>query len=168
MLAPLLVRLRPSPRLFVLSALSTLTMWLGQGCARVNNDRLTIGGEPVATLGPAEEAERLAPAAGPSLEHGSRDHWPSESIRVPVDPVEHRPRFTRAQPNYSDTPRDAGRHPTAGSALELSVGPAIQAWEAIAAPFHAAADFVLFIPRAIDEPPCAVVHSPATPRERAR
>lgn len=162
--------LRPSSRLIILSTLSTLTMWLGQGCAVVDNDRTTIGGDEVPALrGHAQRGGTGATAAdGPSLVAGSRDHWENAPIVVPIDGTKHHPHYTPAQPNYSSSTRSRGAYPTAESSLTLGSDAGLQAWEMIAAPFHGAADVVLFLPRAVLMPPGSVMSSPVDAMERHR
>ncbi|MBL8745168.1 MAG: hypothetical protein JNK58_02300 [Phycisphaerae bacterium] len=159
-------RLRPPQRLLILTSLSILTMWLGQGCGAVNRDsRVTIGGEVVPAL--TLNDDHMSPA-GPSLVAGARDHWEAGTIVVPIDGTEHHPHYTSLSPDYSHTRRSDGVFPSAESALILSSPAGPQVCEAIAAPFHCAADIVMFIPRAVMTPPMRVVISPSEPFERYR
>lgn len=159
------VRSDAAMRIIVLTTLSTLTLWLGQGCARVNRDRLTVGGEALPTM---TIAERPAEATSPSLIAGSRDHWAGHTIVVAVDGTEHQPTYTRLRPRYVESPRTMGVHPTSDSSLDLGspVGP--QVWEGFAAPFHAGLDVVMFIPRAIGAAPWSQTVSPSEPFQRYR
>lgn len=159
------IRLVPSSRILALTALSTLTLWLGQGCARVNENRLSIGGESIHTF---TKGEAPVAASGPSLIAGARDHWEPTSIVVPIDGTQHQPTYTRSQPNYQSTPRATGVHPTADSSLDLASPTGPQVWEAVAGPFHAASDIVLFIPRAFGAMPWTVTSSPSEPFQRSR
>lgn len=159
------IRLIPPSRILALTALSTLTLWLGQGCASVNQNRLSIGGEPVPAF---TRIEAHAPAGGPSLIAGTRDHWEATTIVVPVDGTRHQPTYTRSQPNYQSTPRATGVHPDADSALDLASPGGPQFWEAVAGPFHAASDIVKFIPRAFGAMPWTVTSSPSEPFQRYR
>ena len=152
------IRFVPSSRIILLTTLSTLTLWLGQGCASVNENRLTIGGEAIPAF---TDGEQPTEASGPSLIAGTRDHWEAMTIVVPVDGTEHQPTYTSLSPNYSKTPRATGAHPTADSALDLASPACPQAWEVVAAPFHSAADILMFIPRAIGAPPWSVTASPS-------
>lgn len=156
----------PPARIVVLTTLSILTMWLGQGCGSVNQgSRLTIGGESVPAL--TSGGDRIAPA-GASLVGGTRDHWEAQTIVVPVDGTEHHPHYTLAQPNYSESARAMGVYPTAESALDLASPARPRVWEAVAAPFHGAADIVMLIPRAIQTSPRCVATSPSEPFQRYR
>lgn len=137
------------------------------GCARIDNDRLTVGGEALPAIGGGVD-DPLLPAAGPSVVNGSREHWERASIVVGVDGTEHHPHFTSGQPNYSRSPRACGMYPERDSAAALG-GPAWPlVWEGVAAPFHAAAEVILFIPRMFDSPPCGLTRSPVDSLERYR
>jgi len=160
--------LRPPARLIALAALSTLTMWLGQGCTRTINDRTTVGGDSILTLTPtaARTTPSMQPSTGPSLIDGQRTHWEPQTIVVEMDGVEHQPHYTTSQPNYSRSMRAVGDYPTASSALTLGSELGPQVSEALAAPFHAATDVVLFIPRAFGQPPCMITLSPVDRMQR--
>ncbi len=152
---------------------AAIALALGAGCARVNNDRLTIGGETmpaIAALSSPRDSgsEARWQASGPSLLAGARDHWEPTAIIVPIDATAHHPHYTTTHPTYSRSPRARGVYPTAESALDLGAPAGPQAWELVAASFHAAADVILFIPRAVVAPPCSPTTSPSEPFERFR
>lgn len=174
MITTAILKLRPPARFIALTALATLTMWLGQGCNAVNNDRVTVGDQFVPAIGGVDASgnayvpDPLVAATGPSLQTGLRDHWQESTIVVPQDGVEHHPQFTRAQPSYAKSPRATGTHPTIDSAFELGSAAEPQIWEGFAAPFHGGTDVVLFIPRLFDVPKGGVTASPIEPRQRYR
>lgn len=139
------------------------------GCQSIDNDRLTVGDHVPPTFIPADDraADRLAPATGPSLTGIERTNWNASEIVVATDGVQHHPRWTSAQPAYTKTPRSRGLYPTADTALSLDRADGAEAAEAAAAPFHAASDVILFIPRMFSHGPCEVRISPAEPYERS-
>jgi hypothetical protein len=151
-------------RLVILGVLATLTMWLGQGCARVDNDRVTVGGEPLPAIDPSSSP--MTPAQGPSLVGGSREGWAGDTIVVGNDGVRHQPTYTRDVPAYTKTHRSLGRYPTPETALDLGAPAGMQAAEGLAGPFYAGGDVVLFLPRAFMAAPWSHVSSPTGPMER--
>lgn len=113
------------------------------------------------------DAPRIDP--GPRTETVSREHWPIIPIASwPVYP-ERQPVFTRSPAFNDSSPRAVGKFPTPASALDVVTSEQMnaQVFEALAAPFYAAADIVLFIPRAIRTPPWATVDNNLAPYERA-
>lgn len=159
MITKAISRLTPPARLLVLTGLSVLTMWLGQGCAAVHNDGLARY---------HSDAAPITQATGPSLVGGGREHWDASELTVPIAETEHHPTYTALEPSYGRTPRSMGAHPTIQSAFDLGDSSSAPFWEGVAAPFHAASDVVLFIPRAIMTPPGTQVASPDTAWERIR
>ena len=137
-------------------------------CGTIDNDRGTVGGETLPLFQPEEQraAARLEPATGPSLDASGRGTWPVQTIVVSGDGTQHHPRWTTNQPAYSRSPRALGQHPTVGSAFELGSAPGPVVKEGFAAPFHAATDVVLGIPRLFLFPPGAVLTSPTMPYQR--
>jgi hypothetical protein len=139
------------------------------GCQSIDNDRLTIGDHVPPTFLPADQraAERLTPATGPSLTGVDRGNWGSGQIVVATDGVQHHPRWTAARPAYTKSPRTAGLHPTTETALTIDRANGAEVAEAAAAPFHAATDVIMLIPRMFSHGPGAVRVSPAEAYERA-
>jgi hypothetical protein len=91
--------------------------------------------------------------AQPSLLALDRENWGTTTVDVPNDFAAHTPRFAT---NYIDTrsnPRAQGKYPNERTSLGLSTDRHSdeQILEAAAAPFVAAQDVLLLIPRAIME-----------------
>lgn len=149
------------------TALALLACTLA-GCQSIDNDRLNVGGQTPPTFIPADQrtGERLTPATGPSLADAERTNWSASVIVVETDGVQHHPRWTKAQPAYVKTHRAAGLHATADSALALDRTSGSEVAEALAAPFHAAGDVVMLIPRMFPHGPGVVRISPAEAYQR--
>lgn len=102
---------------------------------------------PVYTAGgvlPAADAAR-------SVNDLDRSGWNQTTVLVPNDAPEHRPLYTRSILTTQEQYRQQGRFPTAQSALDTPTTATenSQIGEAFITPFAAAADVVLFIPRAV-------------------
>lgn len=138
-------------------------------CAKIDNDRVTVGGEvlPAHQTADTRAQTRLVEAQGPSLAGVDRTNWATTSITVAGDGVQHAPTWRTEQPAYAHTPRTDGLHPTAQTALDLEAPSGVYIAEGVAAPFHAATDVVLLIPRMFSSPPSAVRVSPRAPYERS-
>lgn len=154
-----------------LAALAIPAILAPGACAPVNNARLSVGGAVLPAIDGSQPVnEPLIEATGPSLGRIDRADWNERAYLVMQDGTRHHPRLTTGGPRYTDAiPRQRGEYPTAMSALDLSADHGAQFWEAVAAPFWAATDVVLFIPRAIlNGGPGAVVASPDRVYERAQ
>lgn len=162
-------------RLFIPPAVLLLAAASGCNSFSTNSDGATARGwapsrfyEPVPT-GPvlAMDAPRIDP--GPRTETISREHWPLIPITSWPEQPEHQPIYTRS-PSFNDSsPRASGRFPNAATALDTVTTEQMnaQVFEGLAAPFYAAADIALFIPRAIRTAPWAIVDNGLEPYERA-
>ncbi len=159
-------------RVLTLTLLATLTLWLGQGCTRVNNDRAVVGGQAMQGLsGSADNraAGSLIEARDPSLAGLDRTNWPPLTYDARADGTQHHPRYTNNQPAYDkSTKRARGEHPDESSALDMEGDAGMKVLEAWAAPLHAGLDVILFFPRWFMHEPWSVVESPDFPYERTR
>lgn len=119
------------------------------GCAAIDNDRTTVGGQTLSAL-ERSGSSRFDPAVSPSVIGPGRENWEPIEIVVAVDTVQHHPHLTTEQPWYARaTPRQRGEHPNAITALDLNADEDAQVAEALAAPLHAGLDVVLALPRLI-------------------
>ncbi|HBS29390.1 MAG TPA: hypothetical protein DEB06_08065 [Phycisphaerales bacterium] len=119
------------------------------GCATIDNDRTTAGGQALTAL-TNSGSEPFTPAAGPSVTSMSRDGWDEVTVLVASDTTQHHPHLTNGGPAYAAAlPRQRGEYPDAMSALDLGSETRAQVHEAFAAPFHGAWDVVMAIPRLI-------------------
>lgn len=133
------------------------------GCQAVDNDRLTIAGEPLPVVADSEghASAPLTEATGPSLTGVDRSNWPEDEIVVWQDGVRHHPHYTSNSPHYANaTARQRGEYPTFESSLELGGDGGAQFWEAFSAPVWGGMDVVLFLPRAVMRGPGSIVASP--------
>lgn len=99
-----------------------------------------------------------------------RTNWEDSVVAVPNDLTAHQPRFTNNILVPENTRRARGQFPSAQSALDTgtSQGNDLQAQEALFAPFAAAGDVVLFIPRFVAESrPYRPTRTGTTPYQRA-
>ena len=98
-----------------------------------------------------------------------RTNWQDSVVAVPNDLAAHQPRYTNNILRPENTRRAQGQFPTAQSALDTgtSRGNDLQAQEALFAPFAAAADVVLFLPRfAFEARPDRATRTGTTPYQR--
>lgn len=167
--------MQPTPqrlRVLTLTVLATLTLWLGQGCTRINNDRMTVGGQAMHGLSGSVDnraAGGLIDAREKSISSLDRSGWPPLAYDVRGDGTQHHPRYTNNQPAYDrTTARARGEHPDEHTALTVGGDAGMQTLEAWAAPLHAGLDVILFVPRMFFHPPGSVVESPDFPYERTR
>lgn len=120
------------------------------GCAKIDNARLTVGPEHISSLSGPGDAERLKPAAGPSLTTIGREDWEPITVIVWPDGVQHNDHLTDGGPRYTRaSARQRSESPTLDSSLGLGADRGVQAVEGLAAPFRAAWDVVMFLPRGI-------------------
>jgi hypothetical protein len=133
------------------------------GCAKIDNDRLTVGPENVSSLSGPQDAQRLTPARGPSITSIGREDWEPVTITVWTDGVQHNDHLTDGGPHYTRAAaRQRAESPTVDSSHELGLGGGAQAVEGLAAPFRAAWDVVMFLPRGI----AAGSETRTSPRDR--
>jgi len=127
-------------------ALSACTL---AGCATINNDRTTVGGQPLTALDESVVAP-FQEATGPSVIGPDRSNWDEVTMVVAVDTTQHHPNLTDGGPAYAKvTPRQRGEFPGPDDALDLGAGTDDQVAEMFVAPFAAGLDVVLAIPRLI-------------------
>jgi hypothetical protein len=111
-----------------------------------------------------------AERARPSVTGIDRSNWSPTLVNVPNDLSAHPPIYTDNVLIPEGTLRSRGRYPTPASSLDTptSKGNKTQAQEALIAPFAAAADVVLFVPRVIAEAgPMRPTRTGLDPYERA-
>lgn len=119
------------------------------GCATIDNDRTTVGGEALTAIDESGVAPFEEPS-GPSVIGPDRDNWQEVTVLVAVDTTQHHPNLTNGGPAYAKaTPRQRGEFPGAEDALDLGAAEGDQVAEMFAAPFHAGWDVVMAIPRLI-------------------
>jgi len=138
------------------------------GCAHLDNDRLSLGsGEHLVNIADIAAPAPMPPASGASLSGMDRSHWEERVFLVPADPVSHRPHYTSLGPAFTDsTPRQQARAPSVRDALDLDADRGAQCAEALAGPFAAALDIILFLPRAVQQPPGSITASPQSTYQR--
>lgn len=119
--------------------------------------------------GPSPAGDAAAPPPPPSLVGIDRDNWEITYVSVPNDRVQHQPIYTRSLYENNAVARNRGLYPTALSVNQVSDESSqdAQVLEAFEAPFAAAADIILFIPRAVVNPPWETVTSGFEPYRRA-
>lgn len=150
------------------------------------NDGLSVGDGAVAegrargpvyrppTLDPDFGRPQTEPAAGasgppaPTTLTIDRGNWEITRIEVPNDRAAHQPIYTRSLLANDEVARNRGTYPTAMSASQHShrTSSDAQILEAAMAPAAAAADIVLFLPRAIINPPWTTVSGGFEPYRR--
>jgi hypothetical protein len=96
---------------------------------------------------------QAAADAQPSTTSLDRSNWDGVRYTIPSDAPAHQPRFTRNWLDTSASERARGRYPDERTALFTSTTRQNEAQvrEAVVAPFAAASDVILFIPRAVAE-----------------
>ena len=89
--------------------------------------------------------------ARPSVVSLERGNWGATQVTAPNDLSAHQPRYSQNLLLNDTLRRTRGEYPTAASALDTgtSAGMDRQIQEALVAPLAAAADVVLFVPRAV-------------------
>jgi hypothetical protein len=114
------------------------------------------------------EPESKTPPA-PSVVAIDRNNWDVLRVEVPNDRVAHQPIYTNSLYANNDVARNRGLYPTASSANQLKATSSedAQILEAAEAPFAAAADIILFIPRAFMDAPWDPVRTGFQPYRRA-
>lgn len=137
------------------------------GCSTPSNQLWTVDGVSV-----AEAVDGGAPTADLSLgvsRGADRSRWNRTTIVVPVGTVAHQPTYATSPAGLiaSPAPRHGGAFPTPESAVDVSGDAGDRALDALADPFVAAADIVLFPIRAVESPPWSEASSPAGFYERA-
>jgi hypothetical protein len=110
--------------------------------------------------------ETEAPA--PSVVAIDRTNWEIMRVTVPNDLAAHQPIYTRSLHENDEIARNRGLYPTAVSANQVThpTSHDAQLLEAAEAPFAAAADILLFIPRAVMNPPWETVRTGTEPYRR--
>lgn len=129
------------------------------------------GWAPSHFTGPA----RLDPVRTGEIDPGlrtttlNRDHWPLIPITAWSAQPQHQPIYALRPHENDATARNQGKYPTAATSLDsvTTDGMNAQVHEALVAPFYAAADIVLFIPRAVRNGMCSTVENGLEPYERA-
>jgi hypothetical protein len=109
-------------------------------------------------------------SGSPSVTSASRENWGRTVVLVPAGGVNHQPTYTRDAPHLTfQTARQRDEFPGPEHALDAPDARSgqRQVLEAIEAPFMAALDLVLFVPRAIVTPPWKTVESPLDAYARA-
>lgn len=137
------------------------------GCATPTNRLWTVDGVTVAEAIDAGAPTEAAPP--PAASRGAdRSGWAPTAFVVPVGWVAHQPTYATPPAGVAGpAPRHDGRYPTPESAVDASSDPGARALDALAEPFLAAADIVLFPIRAAQTPPWSTVSSPAGSYQRA-
>lgn len=117
-------------------------------------------------LTPSDDAAPEPPP--PSLVAIERTNWDIMVVSVPNDRAEHQPIYTRSLYENDAVARNRGLYPTATSVNQVSDKSSqdAQVLEAAEAPFAAAADIILFIPRAVMNPPWETVRNGFEPYRR--
>jgi hypothetical protein len=156
-------------------------------CRGPTNDEMSVGtGSPGAFTPPTflRESGELArsasfatysvdnPAPEPSVTGLSREHWALTTFAVPNDLTAHNPTFTKNLTYVNDPVRALGEYPDQLSSLQLATDTMDgtrdrEAYEALAAPFAAAADIVLFPVRAFVTAPWHITRTGTEPYRRA-
>lgn len=137
-----------------LAGLSAVVAISGCHAYRVNDETaVSRGWAPSQFTGPADldpvHVGEIEP--GPRTTTLSRDHWPLIPVTAWSAQPQHQPLYTLRPHENDATARNQGKFPTAATSLDsvTTDGMNAQVHEGIVAPFYAAADIVLFIPRAI-------------------
>jgi len=146
------------------------------GCSGLNESR-QMGRVELETLNPNRPTavSRIDFAAGgdePSVETLERNNWPTVVDSVGFDGTQHVPTYTDGplQPRYvRQTVRQRSGFPTAVSSTQTFAEDEhfMSMAEGVAAPFWAATDLILMIPRMFITPPWEPQLSPDSPRARA-
>ncbi len=127
-----------------------------------------VAPEAGAPASPSAGDQAATPAA-PSLTGIERNNWDITIVSVPNDRAEHQPIYTRSLFENDAVARNRGLYPTALSVNQISdeTSQDAQVLEAAEAPFAAAVDIILFIPRAVMNPPWQTVRTGFEPYRRA-
>lgn len=118
----------------------------------------------------AEDQPPPAPTVPPRSVVGlARDNWGIVTVSVPNERPEHQPIYTRNITEDTGPARNRGQYPTVASANELRARNSneMQLLEAVEAPLAAAADIVLFVPRALFLRPWQTARTGTEPYRRA-
>jgi hypothetical protein len=106
----------------------------------------------------------------PTLLDIDRSNWSATTMYVPISGVEHQPHYTGLYPHLAtETHHQRGEFPTDINCLETTTDHSTQRQfgEVLEAPFFAAADIIMFIPRTFCAPILSVVESPTDGYQRA-
>lgn len=146
------------------------------GCSGLNESR-TMGSVELETLNPNRSTvvgriDFASGGDGPSIETLERKNWPVVVDSVGFDGTQHMPTYTTgaSRPRYvRQTVRQRSGFPTAVSSTQTFAEDEhlMSVVEGVAAPFWAATDLILMIPRMFITPPWKPELSPDSPRARA-
>ncbi len=159
------------------TSFSSLNDGLAVGDCAASPDRAAEHGHLAQTLRADFGAPRTAPGAAsgsqavppPTTLSIDRGNWAVTRINAPSDLAGHQPIYTRSVLENTEVARNRGSYPTPTSANQIShrTSEDAQLLEAAIAPVAAAADIVLFIPRAIMNPPWETVSTGLEPYRRS-
>ena len=137
------------------------------GCSTPANQLWTVDGVSVAEA--VDGGEATADLSLGVSRGADRSRWNRTTLVVPVGTVAHQPTYATspAGPFSRPAPRHGGAFPTPESSVDVSGDAGDRALDALAEPFVAASDIVLFPLRAAQGPPWSEASSPGGSYERS-